>query len=160
MLVEHTLFAQPLSSQRAPTLLRQARLNTLRARAGRLSRAGFEPALAQCRPKLTTVEVPTVLREQAAESTSPKPRPQPNLDPAPSPCVQDVRFWAWLRSGRGVRVWLAYPAPTSTTPQALAFGTKGSGLFGCVWDVGLGCVRSQPNPNLDARDFGKKTETC
>ena len=43
-------------------------MNTLRAQASRLNRAGFEPALVQCQPKLTTVEVSTVLREQAAES--------------------------------------------------------------------------------------------
>ena len=47
---------------------KQARLNTLRAQATRLTRAGFELALVQCQPKLTPVELSTVLWEQAAET--------------------------------------------------------------------------------------------
>ena len=38
-------------------------MNTLRAQATRLTRAGFELALVQCQPKLTPVELSTVLWE-------------------------------------------------------------------------------------------------
>ena len=61
----HSTVLAPIGYQQS---CKQARLNTLRAQATRLTRAGFELALVQCQPKLTPVELSTVLWEQAAET--------------------------------------------------------------------------------------------
>ena len=71
VLLEHTPFKFNCSrTQWVPAILQAGSLeHTMHAQASRLDRAGFELALVQCQPKLTPVELSTVVhREQAAES--------------------------------------------------------------------------------------------
>ena len=71
VLLEHTPFKFNCSrTQWVPAILQAGSLeHTMHAQASRLHRAGFELALVQCQPKLTPVELSTVVhREQAAES--------------------------------------------------------------------------------------------
>ena len=73
VLLEHTPFKFNCSrTQWVPAILQAGSLeHTMHAQASRLHRAGFELALVQCQPKLTPVELSTVVhREQAAGLTT------------------------------------------------------------------------------------------